>query len=194
VEAEFRDGELSDTVVNSTPIHDTPNALLPCPRALLRRVLTMGSFGPGTRVLDVGCGLGHFARYLDSLGLDVTGLDSSESNIESARLLNPELEFDIGFVPREHFLAHNPNFDLIFARSLGALANGVWKRPTFLTISALIACLRSDGALVVEFETHDISTNRAELDERFIDLAAVSGPIKHEFFRSESQLHAIIRC
>lgn len=167
---------------------------LPYSRSLLRRVLTLGPFGPGARVLVVGSGFGRLAEYLDSLGLDVTGLDGSEANIESARLLNPNIEFDVGFVPREHFQAHNPNFDLIFARTMGASVDGKWSRSTMVTISALVSCLRTNGALVVEFSADRNSPlNRKTLLARFVELAKSTGPIRHEIVEAESSQHVIFR-
>jgi ubiquinone/menaquinone biosynthesis C-methylase UbiE len=46
------------------------------------------------RVADIGCGPGHVARYLSSLGLDAIGVDISQSMIEVARRLNPGLSFE----------------------------------------------------------------------------------------------------
>ena len=43
----------------------------------------------GMRVLDLGCGLGGPARYLaDTYGLDVTGVDLSDSFVDTARYLS----------------------------------------------------------------------------------------------------------
>lgn len=49
---------------------------------LLERVL---SSGPSRRVLDLGCGTGEHARFLGQKGYRVIGVDSSESQIETAR-------------------------------------------------------------------------------------------------------------
>lgn len=48
----------------------------------LREVL---SSGPNRRVLDLGCGTGEHARFLASIGLDVTGVDSSAALLSTAR-------------------------------------------------------------------------------------------------------------
>lgn len=49
--------------------------------------------GKGT-VCDVGCGPGHVASYLYGRGLtDVCGLDFAPAMVETARSLNPELDF-----------------------------------------------------------------------------------------------------
>lgn len=49
---------------------------------LLCRVL---SSGPSERVLDLGCGTGEHARFLAQQGFSVVGVDSSESQIATAR-------------------------------------------------------------------------------------------------------------
>ena len=40
---------------------------------------------PGARVLEIGCGVGIIARYLQSFAGDILGVDISERNIEVAR-------------------------------------------------------------------------------------------------------------
>lgn len=52
--------------------------------------------GRGGRVADLGCGPGRTTAYLASLGLDVFGLDLSESMLAIARRENPGLRFRQG--------------------------------------------------------------------------------------------------
>ena len=47
-------------------------------------------------VCDMGCGPGHVARYLQSLGANVFGLDISPAMAEQARRLNPGIQFSSG--------------------------------------------------------------------------------------------------
>ena len=54
------------------------------------------SRGGGGRVADLGCGPGRTTAYLASLGLDVFGLDLSESMLAIARRENPGLRFRQG--------------------------------------------------------------------------------------------------
>ncbi|WP_291272379.1 class I SAM-dependent methyltransferase [Geothrix sp.] len=54
---------------------------------LFRRVLEAA---PSRRVLDLGCGTGEHARFLASLGFEPTGVDASPSQVEAARLADPE--------------------------------------------------------------------------------------------------------
>jgi SAM-dependent methyltransferase len=48
------------------------------------------------RIVDLGCGPGHVARYLASRGARVEGLDLSAEMIEEARASHPELVFRVG--------------------------------------------------------------------------------------------------
>ena len=61
---------------------------------LLRRFAT-STRGMGA-VCDMGCGPGQVARFLRDNGVDVFGLDLSPGMLESARKLNPDLEFREG--------------------------------------------------------------------------------------------------
>jgi SAM-dependent methyltransferase len=45
---------------------------------------------------DLGCGPGHIASYLHRRGIQVCGMDLSQGMIQSARKLNPGIEFSQG--------------------------------------------------------------------------------------------------
>jgi SAM-dependent methyltransferase len=53
---------------------------------LLQRVL---GAGPSRQVLDLGCGSGEHARFLGSLGFQVTGVDASPAQLGEARAADP---------------------------------------------------------------------------------------------------------
>ncbi|MER6562087.1 methyltransferase domain-containing protein [Streptomyces sp. NPDC001027] len=67
-------------------------------RPLERAVLTAYAelVGPGGRVADLGCGPGRTTARLASLGLDVSGVDLSESMLAIARRENPGIRFAQG--------------------------------------------------------------------------------------------------
>lgn len=54
------------------------------PPAELKTLVENGTLKPG-RVLDIGCGEGHIARYLSEKGFDVTGVDFAPTAIERAK-------------------------------------------------------------------------------------------------------------
>lgn len=49
----------------------------------------------GNTVLDIGCGTGIKAHYLQKRGLSVTGIDFSEEMIQIARETTPEVDFHV---------------------------------------------------------------------------------------------------
>jgi SAM-dependent methyltransferase len=55
--------------------------------------------GRGT-VVDLGCGPGHVARYLNDHGATVTGIDLSAEMIRVAALGNPGIELRVGDITR----------------------------------------------------------------------------------------------
>ncbi len=60
--------------------------------AMIRRHLA-GRAGP---VVDLGCGPGHLTAYLDSLGVDVSGIDPVPAFIAHAAAAHPGSRFEVG--------------------------------------------------------------------------------------------------
>lgn len=50
----------------------------------------------GKQVCDLGCGSGHIADHLKSLGVDVIGIDLSPGMIEVAKRTYPSIEYRVG--------------------------------------------------------------------------------------------------
>lgn len=107
---------------------------------------------PQTRILDVACGRGRHAVYLNQKGFDVTGIDLSAQNIAFAkRKQNGRL----------HFVEHDmrtvfalQGFDLVLNlfTSFGYFDDEV---DNFRTIEALAKNLRAGGQLVIDFFNAD---------------------------------------
>lgn len=70
----------------------------------------------GARVLDVGCGLAHFADYLDAadLGVTYTGVDLSAAMVQLARERRPDLDI------RQANILHEDlgRFDVVLANGI----------------------------------------------------------------------------
>jgi ubiquinone/menaquinone biosynthesis C-methylase UbiE len=67
----------------------------------------------GAKVLDLGCGTGHFSSYIHTLGYQVTGLDPSTKMLEYARQNFPHITFVEGY---SNTLPFEDNmFDLIIS-------------------------------------------------------------------------------
>ncbi len=53
--------------------------------AVAQYVMDLAGLKPGAKVLDAGCGLGRISVELAALGLDVTGVDIIQSELDAAR-------------------------------------------------------------------------------------------------------------
>jgi 2-polyprenyl-3-methyl-5-hydroxy-6-metoxy-1,4-benzoquinol methylase len=58
-------------------------------------IKSISHLSAGARVLDLGCGSGYFCGQLLERGYRVTGVDCSESGIETARRTFPRARFEI---------------------------------------------------------------------------------------------------
>lgn len=45
------------------------------------------------KILDLGCGMGHYSNYMYDKGFDIVGVDISENMINIAKRNNPNIEF-----------------------------------------------------------------------------------------------------
>ncbi|MCX6292115.1 MAG: class I SAM-dependent methyltransferase [Bacteroidetes bacterium] len=102
----------------------------------------------GARILDVACGKGRHALYLNEKGFDVTGFDLSPENIEyDQQYENEKLSFFIHDM-REVFRVNY--FDCVFNlfSSFGYFEK---ERDHTLTIRANAESLKEGGILVLDF-------------------------------------------
>jgi SAM-dependent methyltransferase len=65
----------------------------PFDRDLLRR---FAQSVPAKIVCDLGCGSGHIAAHLQSLGLQVIGIDLSPGMVDEARRCYPQVQYEVG--------------------------------------------------------------------------------------------------
>ncbi|WP_283138514.1 class I SAM-dependent DNA methyltransferase [Rhizohabitans arisaemae] len=68
----------------------------PFERAMLGTFAELIQAAGGGPVAEVGCGPGRVTDHLNSLGLDVFGVDLSPAMVDLARKLYPDLRFDVG--------------------------------------------------------------------------------------------------
>jgi SAM-dependent methyltransferase len=77
-----------------------------------------GRFGPGQRVLDIGCGIGFYTGLIGSTGATVTGVDPNAAYIEMARTTHgsPTVTFETASVGTPDGLGTLPEagFDFVF--------------------------------------------------------------------------------
>lgn len=66
-----------------------------------------------TTSLDIGCGEGYVTQYVKNLGISIEGADVSESIIEIAKYLHPDVPFHMKSI---YDLSHsNKTYDLVMA-------------------------------------------------------------------------------
>tara|TARA_R110002124_G_scaffold254044_3_gene419555 strand:+ start:55575 stop:56309 length:735 start_codon:yes stop_codon:yes gene_type:complete len=101
----------------------------------------------GAEILDLACGKGRHARYLNQLGYDVTGVDLSESSIAYAKQFeNEKLHFDV----HDMCVPYKKQFDAVFNlfTSFGYFES---ENDNLRTIKAIKADLKSNGHGVIDF-------------------------------------------
>jgi trans-aconitate 2-methyltransferase len=97
----------------------------------------------GERILDLGCGTGHLTNQIAAAGAGVIGLDKSQSMIEEARRLYPNLSFEIADAADFHF---DQPFDAVFSN-----AAMHWMKDQPAVARCIWQALRPGGRFVAEF-------------------------------------------
>ncbi|MGW6282932.1 class I SAM-dependent methyltransferase [Kribbella sp. NPDC055071] len=82
-------------------------------RPLYKDVLARLHLGPGTRLLDAGCGAGLFAELAAGTGAEVTGLDAAAGLVEYARRHRPTVRYVVDDLQRMPF--EDEAFDVVTA-------------------------------------------------------------------------------
>lgn len=98
-------------------------------------------------ILDLACGKGRHARYLNKIGYDVTGIDLSENSINFAKQFeNNSLHFEV----HDMCKPYNKEFDAVFNlfTSFGYFDND---EDHLNTIKAIKANLKDSGFGVIDF-------------------------------------------
>ncbi|MEA3492987.1 MAG: class I SAM-dependent methyltransferase [Candidatus Margulisiibacteriota bacterium] len=67
----------------------------------------------GDKVLEIGCGTGHFSTYFKELGAEVVGLDTSPEMLQVAKDLRGELKIDLSRGDAYHLPFADNSFDLV---------------------------------------------------------------------------------
>lgn len=114
-----------------------------------------GRVGPGTRVLDVGCGNGFTAGQFLERGCEVTGIDLSEQGIALARSAFPEGRFEI--LPADNDVLANLGcqpFDLVVSTEV--VEHLYAPRPY---VAGCFAALRPGGKFVLSTPYHSYLKN-----------------------------------
>jgi SAM-dependent methyltransferase len=124
---------------------------------LLRRVLGLA---PSREVLDLGCGTGEHTRFLKSLGLKVTGVDASPSQLGSAREADPGGRYlQAGLTDLERGLEAGYGGAVCLGNTLPHLCEEAEVRAFF---SGLASCLLPGAPFLLQLLNYDRILDRAE--------------------------------
>jgi SAM-dependent methyltransferase len=116
---------------------------------LLERVLAEGKrLNRRPRVLDVGCGEGHFAVALTRSGAEVVGVDVAEEPLRRARARHPNLDVRLA-EPEAPLPIEDASFDVVWA---GETIEHVADTAGWL--SELRRVLRSGGMVLLSTPGH----------------------------------------
>jgi len=106
-------------------------------------------------ILDLACGKGRHAVYLNSIGYDVTGIDLSEKSIAFAKQFeNNTLHFEVHDMRNAFTNRFNAVFNLF--TSFGFFEDD---RDDLKTIKAIKANLKDNGIGVIDFLNADFVVN-----------------------------------
>jgi SAM-dependent methyltransferase len=119
-----------------------------------------------SEILDLACGKGRHARYLNTLGFDVTGVDlSSESIAYAKRYENPTLHFE----EHDMCLPYPKKFDAVFNlfTSFGYFDS---EEDNLRTIKSIREELKPEGFGVIDFMNVElVKKNMIPEDSKHID-------------------------
>jgi SAM-dependent methyltransferase len=118
------------------------------PRKVLSRLMTATRIGVGFRVLDVGCGHGELAAYLELLGIPCTGVDASRANIIAAKRTVPACEFHCGSISELEF-SSKVKFDLALIREASEYQASLLSKSALSTSLQLLSHVRPGGCLAL---------------------------------------------
>ena len=135
----------------------------PFDRELLSRFA--GEVSGRGEVCDMGCGPGHVARYLQSVGASVFGLDISSAMVEQARRLNPGIRFQVG----DMLALDRANGTLAGIVSFYAIVN-IPKQSLPTIFTEMFRVLQARGLLLLTFHIGDEAAHYDELWNRQISM------------------------
>lgn len=126
-------------------------------KKLLNNLVLKQNLKPGMKVMDLCCGKGRHARYLNSIGFDVTGIDLSPKNIEYCKKFENETLHFYEQDMRQKF--RDNYFDSIFNlfTSFGYFNDDKENEQSIL---AAVDGLKTGGCLVIDF----LNVARVEAD------------------------------
>ncbi len=138
---------------------------------------------PGSRVVDIACGEGRFARQLAEHDLDVIGIDLSYPAIEKAKEDEDEhLQFMVHDM-RFPFYINYFDYAFNFFTSFGYFAHD---RDHMMAAKSFAAGLKKNGTLVIDYLNRDYVLSRLVSEE-----VAERGDYTFSIKRREERKHIL---
>jgi ubiquinone/menaquinone biosynthesis C-methylase UbiE len=103
----------------------------------------LAGIAKGSRLLEVGCGTGHWSRYFSGKGFEVTGIDLSEKMIDVARQKNiPNCHFEVADGRNLPF--KDRSFDAAVAITVLEFASDPKK-----IITEMVRCVKNNKGVII---------------------------------------------
>ncbi|REJ82422.1 MAG: class I SAM-dependent methyltransferase [Bacteroidetes bacterium] len=129
---------------------------------------------PEAKILDVACGKGRHAIYLNNLGFSVTGYDLSESNIAHTRQFeNERLNFFLHDM-REEFVVNYFDVVLNLFSSFGYFDT---EHENFRALNANVKALKDGGYFVLDFFNAGLVRKKGNITE-FKEISGINFEIE----------------
>lgn len=80
---------------------------------LFRAMMEASDIGPGSNVLDIGCGAGHSSALIQAAGATVVGVDAAQGMVDFATATFHGIDFRVGGL--EALAFGDDEFDVVFA-------------------------------------------------------------------------------
>jgi len=136
-------------------------------RNFLNNLLKKLNPGTGSKILDVACGKGRHAKYLNELGYNVTGIDLSAESIKQAKQFESDsLQFAMHDM-RKPLSGIYFDLALNLFTSIGYFED---ENDNLKTIQAISQMLHPGGQLVIDFmNSKKVLANMIEYETKKID-------------------------
>lgn len=124
-------------------------------------IISRFNLGPGSNVIDFGCGPGLYTSRIAECGASVTGLDFSARSLEYARKQADEKNRQINYVQTDYLEFETPEkFDLIIMIMCDFCAISPTQRRALLEKFSRI--LKPGGAVLLDAYTHTFFSSSQE--------------------------------
>lgn len=128
----------------------------------------IGADNVGKKLLDVGCGTGHWSSYFANKGFQVVGIDVSDKMIKAAKDKNiKNARFEVVGGDKIHF--KDKSFDCA-----AAITSVEFMQNPQLAISEMVRCVKSKGIVLIGVLNSLNSQNKSRAAQKTSALACAN--------------------